>query len=134
MKDAEIIARVRRGEKVPCKVCGEPLELVSDQVNPITVRCPEGHQSYSILWDAGPPTETSPGTRKCIWLEPVENLSFHQLNQLQQMLKLSVVNLKKMKEDYCDGKRHLLLKDAPAEKVAEIAAMLNDLSIAHSVQ
>ena len=134
MKDAEIIGKVRRGDKVLCEVCTRPLELVSNQMNPVTVRCPEGHQSFSILWDAGPPVETSPSTRKCIWLEPVASLSFRQLDQVQRLLKLPVVNLKTMKEQYCDGRRHLLLEDTPAERAVEIADILNDLGIAHSIE
>lgn len=72
-----------------------------------------------------------------LWLEPVTQLTFEQLNYLREILARfgtgnKPENVLQVRERYCTGKRHLLLDNIWAGNYKEMSLHLRKLQIPHT--
>ncbi|HMW03059.1 MAG TPA: hypothetical protein PKE58_23165 [Acidobacteriota bacterium] len=72
-----------------------------------------------------------------LWLEPVTQLTFEQLNYLRKILaRLGTgnqpENVLQVRKQYCTGKRHLLLDNIWAGNYKEMSLHLRKLQIPHT--
>lgn len=72
-----------------------------------------------------------------LWLEPVTQLTFEQLNYLREILARfgndhKPENVLQIRSRFCDGNRHLLLDNIWAGHFKEMSYKLRELQIPHT--
>ncbi len=131
-ENLRIIVKLQQGECVLCSVCGLPLALVGLRASPSFAECPKGHRVFYVLANDIPP-EMADIDRYSVWIEPLHEATFIQLNTITRFLNPKPTNLVETKRMFSDGDRHFLVGNLSRGMAGNVEKELKAVGICSSV-